>query len=132
MHCKHCGNSIDNDSKYCAHCGGQVEPISQIPDKKDLTDIDPVQGDLGLIIAFCIMVGMRIFWYLIRAIEDNSSAETVDIYRKVFMKPSYVIFWSVPLILAVFMKYKELRRILLVVGSVILAMAVYDHFLKGL
>ena len=29
MHCKHCGNQIENDSKFCSFCGGKVESIVQ-------------------------------------------------------------------------------------------------------
>ncbi len=27
MHCKHCGNQIENDSKFCSFCGGKIEFI---------------------------------------------------------------------------------------------------------
>lgn len=130
MHCKHCGNTIDNDSKYCAHCGGQVDPISQAPDKKDLIDNDPVQSDLGLIIAFCIMAGIRLCWYVINIINENSSRDTAIILNKLITKPTLVIFWSVPMILALSIRYKALSRILLVVGAIMLGMTVYDQLLK--
>ena len=28
MHCKHCGNQIDNDSKFCIYCGGKNLPLN--------------------------------------------------------------------------------------------------------
>ncbi|WP_343691790.1 zinc ribbon domain-containing protein [Chitinophaga sp.] len=131
MHCKHCVNPIDNDSKYCAYCGKQVSPISQFPDEKDLIDNDPVQSDLGLIIAFCIMAGIRICWYVINIIGENSSRDTAILLNKLITKPTLVIFWSVPMVLALSIRYKALSRILLVVGAIILGITVYDQLLKA-
>jgi hypothetical protein len=41
MHCKHCGNKIDNDSKFCSFCGGLVNPVEQT------TSIKPPYQDSG-------------------------------------------------------------------------------------
>jgi uncharacterized RDD family membrane protein YckC len=41
MHCKHCGNKIDEDSRFCSFCGGQVVPIGKtIP-----TDLPSLNSD---------------------------------------------------------------------------------------
>lgn len=122
MHCKHCGSQIHNDSKYCSYCGGQVEaPV----------DTNLIQSDQGLVIAFCMMVGIRLFWLVYDYFSKDVAYYEKLVSFKFIIKPSYVIFWSIPLVLAVFVGRRSLRPLLMFVGFCMLFLSVYDNFIKG-
>lgn len=70
MHCKHCGLQIDDDSNYCSNCGGAVAPVGKVP-----VDTEPVQSDTGLIISYCMMVGIRLFWVVYDWVNKDTSYE---------------------------------------------------------
>lgn len=125
MHCKHCGNQIDDDSRYCSHCGGQIQaPVETNPAYFS-------QSDTVLIVAFCMMVGLRLFWLLYEWANRYTSYEDKVLSFKFIVKPSYVVFWSIPLILAVFIRTRSLRTIFLLCGFFVLLLAVYDNFIKA-
>ena len=95
MHCKHCGNQIENDSKFCSFCGGKINPIDQsISTQQQIntesfnkpvieTSKDNIQNqansDIGLIIAFAVMVGLRLFWYIYDLITNGKSFSDLEI-----------------------------------------------------
>lgn len=147
MHCKHCGNQIENDSKFCSFCGGKIEPIGQsIPIQQPISNEpfnNPVterphnisqknaNSDKGLLVAFAVMVGLRLFWFVSDLINKDKSYSDLETYINFVIKPSYIVFWSVPLILALFSKKKEQRIILLVISLVIIGWTIYENFIKS-
>ncbi|WP_276979158.1 zinc ribbon domain-containing protein [Flavobacterium filum] len=147
MHCKHCGNQIENDSKFCSFCGGKIEPIGQsIPIQQPISNEplnNPVterprnnsqnhaNSDKGLLVAFAVMVGLRLFWFVSDLLNKDKSYSDLETYINFVIKPTYVVFWSVPLILALFSKRKEQRIILLVISLVIIGWTIYENFIKS-
>ncbi|NTW33851.1 MAG: zinc ribbon domain-containing protein [Bacteroidetes bacterium] len=92
MHCKHCGNKIDSDSKFCSFCAGKVEPIMTYNPQptallKENTEVlnnetsslnknqRILNQDNGLLIAFLILSGLRLFWYLFNLYSKDKSFE---------------------------------------------------------
>lgn len=146
MHCKHCGNQIENDSKFCSYCGGKIDPIGQsISTQQPIitesfikpvieTSKDNIQyqtnSDKGLLIAFAILVGLRLFWFTYDLINKGKSFSDLETYRNYLIKPSYIVFWSVPLILALFIKRKEKRIVFLIISLVIIGWTIYENFIK--
>lgn len=147
MHCKHCGNQIENDSKFCSFCGGKIEPISQSIPIQQYTSNEPsnipvtesphintqnlANSDKGLLVAFAVMVGLRLFWFVSDLINKDKSYSDLETYINYVIKPSYIVFWSVPLILALFSKRKEQRIILLVISLAIIGWTIYENFIKS-
>lgn len=148
MHCKHCGNQIENDSKFCSFCGGKIDPIGQtIPTQQPINTepiIHPVtetseynlqnqvNNDKGLLIAFAVMVGARLFWFISDLVNKEKSYSDLETFNDFVIKPSYIVFWSVPLILALFSKRKEQRIILLIISLMILGWTIYENFIKSI
>lgn len=147
MHCKHCGNQIENDSKFCSFCGGKIEPIGQsIPIQQSISNQpfnnlvterphkitqNNANSDKGLLLAFAVIVGLRLFWFVSDLINKDKSYSDLETYINFVIKPSYIVFWSVPLILALFSKRKEQRIILLVISLVIICWTIYENFIKS-
>ena len=147
MHCKHCGNQIENDSKFCSFCGGKIEPISQsivtqqptsneaynnpVNETPHINSQNLANSDKGLLVAFAVMVGLRLFWFISDLINKDKSYLDMETYINFVIKPSYIVFWSVPLILALFSKRKEQRIILLVISLVIIGLTIYENFIKS-
>ena len=146
MHCKHCGNKIENDSKFCSFCGGKVESIVQTSSSQENLKNHPyyksengndilqnqVNSDKGLIVAFSIIVGSKLLWMILDFINKNKTYEEVESYNNFILKPSFLVFWSVPLILAYFSKRNEMRTILLIISLAILGVAIYDNFIYSI
>jgi hypothetical protein len=145
MHCKHCGNQIENDSKFCSFCGGKIEPIGQsIPLQYPPTN-EPIikhetvnnntqnqaNSDKGLLVAFVVMVGLKLFWIISDYINKYKSYSDLETYINFVIKPSYIVFWSVPLILALFSKRKEQRIILLIISLAFIGLNIYENFIKS-
>ncbi len=146
MHCKHCGNQIDNDSKFCSFCGGKVEPIDQShPTNQSISReqfiISPLSeinnnkqsqtnSDNGLLVAFSVMVGLRFFWIISDFVNKDKSYSDLETYYTFVIKPTYILFWSVPLIIALFSKRKEQRIILLIISLMLIVWTIYEHFIK--
>lgn len=147
MHCKHCGNQIENDSKFCSFCGGKIEPISQsiatqqptsneaynnpVTETPHINYQNLANSDKGLLVAFVVMVGLRLFWFISDLINKDKSYSDMETYINFVSKPSHIVFWSVPLILALFSKRKEQRIILLVISLVIIGLTIYENFIKS-
>lgn len=143
MHCKHCGNQIENDSKFCTFCGGKIEPIGQSIPAQQPTSNKPfnnpvtetphintqnlVNSDKGLLVAFTVMVGIRLFWEVYKLISKGKYYSDLEYYIYYAIRASYIVFWSVPLILALFSKRKEQRIILLVISLAVLGWTIYKE-----
>jgi len=148
MHCKHCGNQIDNDSKFCSFCGGKVDPpkISQ-PQIIIETPTPPVnlsnpsqsvsqssftRQDNGLLIAFIIMVGLRLYWIIFDLANKGKDYLEIENTIKYFIKPTYLIFWAIPIVLALYVKRKEQKIIMLILGIVALGWSIYENYIKNI
>lgn len=147
MHCKHCGNQIENDSKFCSFCGGKIEPIGQsipihhpptnepiiapVPETVNYNTQNQANCDKGLLVAFAVMVGLRLFWFISDLINKDKAYSDLETYINFVIKPSYIVFWSVPLILALFSKRKEQRIILLIISLAIIGWTIYENFIKS-
>ncbi|RZK48811.1 MAG: zinc ribbon domain-containing protein [Pedobacter sp.] len=109
MHCKHCGNQIENDSKFCSFCGGKIEPISQSipiqptsnePSNNPVTETPHINtqnlanSDKGLLVAFALMVGVRLFWFVSDLINKDKSYSDLETYINYVIKPSYIVFFN--------------------------------------
>ncbi|MEI6880492.1 MAG: zinc ribbon domain-containing protein [Bacteroidota bacterium] len=96
MHCKHCGNQIENDSNFCSVCGGKVNPIEQSafaqPLHKDLATPQQntnLQIDRKLEEVFGIeiskpVIGIYMLWFLLHLILLLSNWNTIDYANKYF------------------------------------------------
>jgi hypothetical protein len=148
MHCKHCGNPIENDSKFCSFCGGKIEqigqsiPIHHLPTNKPIIKptIETVNyktqnqanSDKGLLVAFAVMVGLRLFYIISDFINKDKAYADLEAYINFVIKPSYIVFWSVPLILALFSKRKVQRITLLIISLTIIGWTIYENFIKSI
>jgi hypothetical protein len=148
MHCKHCGSKIDDDSKFCQSCGGNVgqmgQPLStQQPinlntgaDTKEIEQINIHKKkfrsqDKGLLIAFILMVGVRLFWIAWDNIIKGKSYSEIEPLVKYFLNPSYIVFWSAPICLALFSRRKEQRIILFIISVIIIGWTIYITYFKS-
>jgi zinc-ribbon domain len=81
MHCKQCGNPIDSNSKFCSYCGVNVDPPTLSQPQVVVEALHPKvyssdpthnifksrfsRPDRGLLIAFIMMLGLRLFWIIV-------------------------------------------------------------------
>ncbi|MCR9098975.1 MAG: zinc ribbon domain-containing protein [bacterium] len=145
MHCKHCGNQIEDDSKFCSFCGGRVEfvrqatsaiharthetvsnPASVVPNNSPTSG----NGDAGLLVAFIMMVGIRLFWFISDIFTKEKEYAQIESYYEYVVKPSYILFWATPIVLALYSKRKTQKLTLLVLGLLVLAWSIYENFIK--
>lgn len=65
MHCKHCGEKIEKDSKFCSFCGGKITHTEKIiePEKteNETSKIIPEDKKNGNLNSFLIWVGFNTF-----------------------------------------------------------------------
>lgn len=145
MHCKHCGNQIENDSKFCSFCGGKIDPIGQtIPTQQPLTQVQPETiftptyeksipekfANAFLVIAI-IDFGFRLFWNIIKEIARNGNS---DIYTK--MEVVTTPLWIINTVITAFLcflysKKKEHKTVILIIGVVILGWGIYANYLRA-
>jgi hypothetical protein len=136
MHCKHCGNQIENDSKFCSFCGGKVEPISSIipnptifsepksePEiSKQVVDIKGIQNENKLIIVGLIPLVSELINMLLRF---TSNYELWDWSERIFG----ILIGSIPLMLSFYVKGKASKQILLIIGLILLAWIIFKFFI---
>jgi hypothetical protein len=145
MHCKHCGNQIENDSKFCSFCGGKIDPIGQtIPTQQPLTQVQPETiltptyeksipeqfANAFLVIAI-IDFGFRLFWNILQEIARNGNS---DIYTKmeVVTTPLWIINTVITSFLCfLYSKKKEHKTVILIIGVVILGWGIYANYLRA-
>lgn len=65
MHCKHCGEKIEKDSKFCSFCGSKITHTEKIiePEKteNETSKIIPEDKKNGILNSFLIWVGFNTF-----------------------------------------------------------------------
>ena len=145
MYCNYCVKVIEDNSHFCSFCGGKT--ISQASlsysKKKDIenpfhkrdpelvkkTSKKSLSRDQGFLIAFFIMVGLRFFWIVLEKLKHGKNLAQLNVINKILLKPSYVVFWSIPLLMAFYVKKKEQRLLMLILGIIALAMSIYDNYL---
>ena len=143
MHCKHCGNQIENDSKFCSFCGGKIEPIGQFtPPVQPVIQVQtetisaPIQQTNAskLTNAFLVIgladFGFTSFWTILQLIARNKE-EGYKIYGQLepITKPLGIIN-SVIIIFLCFLysKKKEHKTIFVILGACLLVWRIYDTY----
>lgn len=135
MHCKHCGNQIENDSKFCSFCGGKVEPIGlqqtifqQEPKQESnnvQNEVTPAasQDSNGYLIAGLVFFGFQLFWILwIMFVDYWYNYEYV-------IKVVNLIFNGMPILFSIYTRKKE-HKVILLIGSLILVFwSIYENFI---
>ena len=140
MHCKHCGNQIENDSKFCSFCGGKIDPIGQtIPTQQPLTQVQneniliqqsekPIytssSNDNGYLIAGIYFFTIQLFWVLF-----PNFVEAWYEYHYVTASIN-IVFMGLPILFALYTKKKEHKTILLVIGLILISWTIYEYFIK--
>lgn len=145
MHCKHCGGQISNDSNFCSICGGKVDPLVGFSgddhkqserdfldnqSKSNLTATNLSKGDKGILFAFVLMVGLRIFWLISGKINEGKSYAEMEDFLKYVVKPSYILFWTIPFILALHISKKNVSHILATIGLIVMGLSVYENYIE--
>ncbi len=147
MHCKHCGNQIENDSKFCSFCGGKIEPIGQtITTQQPLTQVqlETISTPLNekstsddftnaLLVIGLTDFGFALFWTVLRIITlttDNG----YRINRQ--LEPVTTLLSIIHACIALFLcflytKKKEHKTLFLILTICLLAWYIYDNYLRS-
>lgn len=142
MHCKHCGNQIENDSKFCSFCGGKIDPIGQTfhQTQQPLTQVqsEPILtppnqnstvdkfSNAFLVIAI-VTFGFSLFWAIINFIGYEIYSPYLPI-----LKPLSIIGSAIVLFLCFFFtKKKEHKTLFLVLVVCQLAWDIYNQYIKS-
>lgn len=141
MHCKHCGNQIENDSKFCSFCGGKIDPIGQtIPTQQPLTQVQnenvltqqsekpsytSSSNDNGYLIAGIYFFTIQLIWVLFSKFVEGWYE-----YRYVTASIN-IVFMGLPILFALYTKKKEHKTILLIIGLILIGWTVYENFIKS-
>lgn len=135
MHCKHCGNQIENDSKFCSFCGGKVEPIGlqeTLIQQEPKQEIKYVQKEVtsstsqdnnGYLIGGLVFFGVQLFWILWTKLVDNWY--DYDYVGKVVN----LIFMGIPILFSIYTRKKEHKVILLIAGLLLVFWSIYQNFI---
>jgi hypothetical protein len=146
MHCKHCGNQIANDSKFCSFCGGKIDPIAQnITTNQPVTQVQtetisspPYEKSTSdkFVNAFLVIAladfGFSLFWIILRIIVTYKE-EGYKFYEQIepITKPLSIIHSSLILFLCfLFTKKKENKTLFLILAICILAWNIYNNYIK--
>jgi hypothetical protein len=129
MYCKHCGNQIENESKFCSFCGEEADPIDQtIPNQLTLIQETKytyqTNNDNGYLIAGIYFVTIQLFMILYSSFVDNWYE-----YRYVTVSIN-IVFMGLPILFAFYSKKKEHKLILLVAGLILIGWTVYVNYSK--
>lgn len=146
MHCKHCGNQIENDSKFCSFCGGKVEPIGQTfqQPQQPLTQVQPEpillpQSEKSIVEkitnAFLIIglvdFGFSLFWIILNLIAFKGNGYEIYSQIEPIIKPLRIINSIVILFLCfLYTKKREHKTLLLIFAACLLALVIYDSYLS--
>lgn len=137
MHCKHCGNQIENDSKFCSFCGGKVEPagiqqtINQQEPKQgsnnfqnEATPSSSSQDDKGYLIGGLVIFGVYLFWVLLwtRLIDNGYAYYYFDKVRDLILS-------GIPILFSIYTRKKEHKVILLIIGLLLVFWSIYQNFI---
>jgi uncharacterized membrane protein YvbJ len=131
MYCRHCGNQIDNDSKFCSSCGktnqtdaspeikSLGQPIQQnIPYQQNRPVQDDKQ-DLGLVLIALFSIFHIIVWQLYTKLNENWYDNKVVVHTLEFL---FIIQW---IIMLVFAKKVSSKIIIAICGLAILGYNIY-------
>lgn len=144
MYCNFCVKVIEDNSNFCSFCGGKVitqESLSYSkkndienpfhkaePELLKKTSKKSLNRDQGFLFSFLIMVGLRFFWIAMGKMTIGKDVVQLDYIVKYLMKPSYVIFWCVPLLMAFYVKRMDQKLLMILFGIIALAMSVYENY----
>lgn len=144
MHCKHCGNQIENDSKFCSFCGGKIDPIGQtIPTQQPLTQVQPETiltpkyeknipekfANAFLVIAI-IDFGFRLFWNIINEIDRNGNSEIYST-MEIVTTPLWILNTVITAFLCfLYSKKKKHKTVILIIGVVLLGWGIYANYIR--
>lgn len=146
MHCKHCGNQIENDSKFCSFCGGKIDPIRQtIPIQQPLTQIQtepvithPNEKSTADKFANAFLVigladfGFNLFWTILSIIA-RLKENGYEIYSQLepVTKPIGIINSVAVLFLCfLYTKKREHKTLFLILAGCLLAWRIYEQYIK--
>jgi|APSaa5957512622_1039677.scaffolds.fasta_scaffold254931_1 hypothetical protein len=140
MHCKHCGNQIEDDSKFCSFCGGKIKPINQPKDIQQSIIDKPIETDVttnteielnstkntdeGYLIGGFIFFGVQLFWVLFTKLIDNW--HNYDYVGKIVN----LVFMGIPIVFAIYVKQKNHKIILLILGVLLMIWSIYQNFIQ--
>jgi hypothetical protein len=145
MYCKYCGKTIEDNSRFCSFCGGNQHLLRQTfssenPSTRELekstqnyrksNTIGLNHPDTGIIIAFYLLVGFRLFWFISDLVNKDKTYDELKDYNNFIMKPTFVFFWSIPLIMAIYAKNKDHKLIMLIVSVILIGWTIYLEFIK--
>lgn len=144
MHCKHCGNQIENDSKFCSFCGGKTEPIEQLVEKQQpltqthspsgfTTNLEKTKSEKftnAFLIIALVNFGFHLFWNIIQEVANRGDDE-IFTRLEIILKPISIInLISVILLCILFTKKKEHKTILLIIGILLLGWGIYINYFR--
>jgi len=142
MHCKHCGNQIENDSKFCSFCGGKIDPIGQTfqQTQQPLTQVqaeniyNPVnekstadRSTNAFLVIALVAFGFRLFWVIINLVGYEVYLTFLPV-----LKPLSIISSVIVLFLCFFFtKKKEHKTLFLILAICQLAWEIYQQYIKS-
>ena len=146
MHCKHCGNQIENDSKFCSFCGGKIDPIGQVittPQPSIKVQAEPISTPLyekslsdKFVNAFLVIglthFGFILFWGILREIA-LSKDDGYKIYEQLepVTTPLSIINSSLTLFFCfLYTKKKEHKTLFLILAICALAWDIYNRYIR--
>lgn len=144
MHCKHCGNQIENDSKFCSFCGGKTEPIEQRVEVQQPLNQNVLTSNFtpnsektktekftnAFLIIGIIDFTFYFFWEAYWKIVTDLEASTIS-KLEIILKPIWIINICITIFLCVFFaKKKEHKSILLIIGVLLLGWSIYGQYFK--
>lgn len=144
MHCKHCGEQIEDDSKFCTNCGGkvgtnerviqpqqfssQVQTESVFPLSKDKIDFEKLGKGFLLIALFNF--GFQFFWVTINLILNANGYEMYDKIAPI-TKPLGIVNSIIVLFLCfMFSKNKGHKTFFLILAGCVLVYRIYEAYLQ--
>lgn len=143
MHCKHCGNKIENDSKFCSFCGGKTEPIEQQveiqqPEKQIYSTPNFTTTSEKIKIqkfanAFLIIGIIDFTFYFFWEVRYKIVENLVDSFSilDIILKPIWIINTCITIFLCFFFaKKKEHKSILLILGVLLLGWSIYVEYFR--
>jgi hypothetical protein len=146
MYCNYCVKVIEDNSNFCSFCGGIVTSKDNLafagkekienpfhkeePElvKKTLKKV--LNRDQGFLFSFVIMVGLRFFWIAMGKMNIGKNVVELDYTIKYLMKPSYVIFWCIPLLMAFYVKRMDQKLLMILFGIIVIALSVFENYLQ--
>jgi hypothetical protein len=142
MHCKHCGNQIENDSNFCSFCGGKTvpigetfqtqQPLTQVQSENIVTQSEKPayqssRHDNGYFVAGILFFGLQVFWTLFTKFVDNWYSD----FKYVVIGVN-ILFSALPILLSIYTKKKEHKIVLLIMGLLLIGWSIYAYFIQNI